>query len=172
MNFPRILVLIAYSTAAAERPATREWTSTDGRKIQAALTAVTESEVVLRMADGKDYPVPILRLSAADQEWLKNQLPNKVTEAGAGTQGGKTQARPDTPAAERTWPRLVALPEAPEPKVVLEDEAGRRFVYQTEHYEFECDSKLSTKAVKDLSRVFEATWLLNTSPWASTSSLS
>jgi predicted peptidase len=50
----------------------REWVSADGRKIQADFVSATATEVKVKMA-GKDLSIPLSRLSAADQAWVKEQ---------------------------------------------------------------------------------------------------
>ena len=55
------------------RPA-REWTSTDGRKLDAELISVTGDAVVLKRAsDGQRFTLPLTRLSEADREWVRSQ---------------------------------------------------------------------------------------------------
>ena len=74
MNLPRIipaLFLIACSLHA------REWTSSDGRKLQADFVSATATHVTLKIA-GKDTPVPLNRLSAADQAFVKEQASKPV----------------------------------------------------------------------------------------------
>ncbi len=50
----------------------REWTSSDGRKLQADFVSATATEVTLKIA-GKDATLPLSRLSAADQAFIKEQ---------------------------------------------------------------------------------------------------
>ena len=50
----------------------REWTSSDGRKLQADFVSATATHVTLKIA-GKDTPVPLNRLSAADQAFVKEE---------------------------------------------------------------------------------------------------
>lgn len=74
MNLPRIipaLFLIVCSLHA------REWTSSDGRKLQADFVSATATHVTLKIA-GKDTPVPLNRLSAADQAFVKEQASKPV----------------------------------------------------------------------------------------------
>ncbi len=61
-----LLILLSFSLHA------REWTSSDGRKLQADFVSATATHVTLKIA-GKDTPVPLNRLSAADQAFVKEQ---------------------------------------------------------------------------------------------------
>ena len=65
------------------------------------------------------------------------------------------------PAAETTWPRIVALDATPEVTIVEENTETNRFIYRTANYEFICDSRLGTNVVREFSRIFEATYLVN-----------
>ncbi|HCN78114.1 MAG TPA: hypothetical protein DIT13_13090 [Verrucomicrobiales bacterium] len=55
----------------------REWTSSDGRKLQADFVSATATHVTLKIA-GKDTLVPLNRLSAADQAFVKEQATKLV----------------------------------------------------------------------------------------------
>jgi hypothetical protein len=49
----------------------REFTSTDGRKMQAEVEAVTPDRVTIKTAAGASYVTPISQFSAADQAYFK-----------------------------------------------------------------------------------------------------
>ena len=128
-------------------PEVRSWTSSDGKKIEASFLGSDAAGVKIRLANGTVFTVPLDRLSAEDQTYVQAQ-----TKPGG----------PAGPAsALKEWPRGVALDEPPQPKIVTEDVAKKEFVYRSEHYEFRCDSKLGSNVVKEFSRIFEATYLLN-----------
>jgi hypothetical protein len=60
------------SAAAPERP--RTWRSSDGQyTIEATLVEVADDHAVLRREDGRTVKVPVSRLSADDQSYLKNR---------------------------------------------------------------------------------------------------
>lgn len=49
----------------------REWTSADGRKLEAEFVSATDEAVTLkRAADGRSFTLPMQGLSAADQTWV------------------------------------------------------------------------------------------------------
>lgn len=53
----------------------REWTSTDGRKLEADFVSATgDSVIVKRAADGRSFTLPLKGLSDADQTWVKEEL--------------------------------------------------------------------------------------------------
>ncbi|QQL44778.1 SHD1 domain-containing protein [Sulfuriroseicoccus oceanibius] len=65
-------LLIALATASLATASARIWTSTDGRKIDAEFVALEDNKVVLNMK-GREYRVPIERLSADDQSFANEQ---------------------------------------------------------------------------------------------------
>ncbi|MDZ4288013.1 MAG: prolyl oligopeptidase family serine peptidase [Prosthecobacter sp.] len=52
----------------------REWTSSDGKKLEADFVSATADQVTLKRAtDGQTFALPLARLSAADQAFVKTQ---------------------------------------------------------------------------------------------------
>ncbi|MDP1590078.1 MAG: prolyl oligopeptidase family serine peptidase [Prosthecobacter sp.] len=72
----RDLILLVVLLSLAPSSA-REWTASDGRKLQADFVSATTTQVTLKIA-GKDTPVPLNRLSAADQAFVKEQMSKPV----------------------------------------------------------------------------------------------
>src|SRR5262245_8567196 len=62
-----LAVLLAVSAQA------REWTSSDGRKLQADFVSVSGADVIMKSPGGQPLKVPLARLSPADQAWVKDQ---------------------------------------------------------------------------------------------------
>lgn len=154
------LTLLLFTTSASvaqTTPVTRTWTSTDGRKIEAAFVALEGDAVKIRMANGSTFAVPLARLSPEDQTYAKGQTTAPPAAAPAGT----AATSPGNPAASKTWPRTFSLPDKPEVVVVKEDAATNEYVYRSPHYEFQCDSKLGANVVREFGRIFESTWMLN-----------
>lgn len=146
------LVLAVIAQAQTPSPS-RSWTSTDGRKIEAAFVGMEGDAVKIRMANGSTFTVPLARLSAADQDFVK-ALGVPANSAAKPTASANS-------AASATWPRTVALDEKPVVTVVKEDASTSEFIYRSPHYEFQCDSKLGANVVREFGRMFEATWLIN-----------
>ncbi|MDB6139639.1 MAG: hypothetical protein JWO94_2711, partial [Verrucomicrobiaceae bacterium] len=60
------------------------------------------------------------------------------------------------------WPRTVALTSTPIVTMLERGSgAGRQFAVQTDHYEFQSDSQIGADVVREMARVFEATYELN-----------
>jgi predicted peptidase len=51
----------------------RLWTSNDGKTLEAEWVSTAQDQVTLRRPDGQVFTLPLNRLSAADQSWVKQQ---------------------------------------------------------------------------------------------------
>lgn len=142
-----LLSLLWIGQLCAQTTATRTWTSTDGRKIEAAYLSATADSVKVRLANGSTFDIPLSRLSAEDQTYVKAQA--------------AAPSAPTTVPVSKEWPRTVSLDDKPEIITVTEDEAKHEFIYRSPHYEFVCDSKLGANVVREFGRLFEATYQLN-----------
>jgi hypothetical protein len=151
-SFGALLLGLVFLSASAQTtaPSPRTWTSSDGKKMEATFQGREGAGVKVKMANGAIFTIPLDRLSAEDQAYVRQQ---PAAEASG--------AKPGALAALKEWPRGVALDEPPQPKVITEDPAKKEFIYRSGHYEFRCDSKLGANVVKEFSRIFEATHLLN-----------
>ena len=93
----------------------REWSNTAGKKIQADFVEVKGAEgaevVVLKMAGGKAYNVPLNQLSDADQVFAKEQAKTTAASPPATTAGAATGAADGKPSIfkEMLKGKLVAL---------------------------------------------------------------
>ncbi|MBL9176808.1 MAG: hypothetical protein JNM65_02020 [Verrucomicrobiaceae bacterium] len=167
--FPALMLVIPL-LAAAQESALRPWKDAQGRVIQAAIVSTTADSVTLRMADGKEHQIPLARLSAEDQAFVKNHAPS-ATPAGT----APATAAPAAPAAaaaripveKRVWPANVLVPSrAVEIQPVEESAPARRFVYRSEAFEFTSQAKLAGSVMKEVARTFESTRALVTAlPW-------
>ncbi len=136
----------------------RTWKDNSGRSVEGELVSSSAENVVLKLKAGGEVTVPILNLSDADQTWLADHQVEE-TKSGDKTPGGDRDY--DGPKAEEDWPRIVQLKERPEVTTIKEDKDAKEFIYESDHYEFVSDSLLGANAVREFSRVFEATWLVN-----------
>jgi hypothetical protein len=75
-HFIILIALLTFPTAQ-----TRDWTSLDGKVIQADLVSATDTAVVISRA-GSEFTVPLDRLVEADQTYVKHWLEEKAAETG------------------------------------------------------------------------------------------
>ncbi len=125
----------------------RAWTGASGVQFTASLLVFDGTTAVFKMANGQQAKAALTQLGAADQhylaDWLKKQ-PIKFT-------------MPDMVAVDTT--KIKA-------EIVSENEKEQKFVYRTEHFEFDSQGKFSISLLREVSRTFEATYeLLKQLPW-------
>ena len=157
-------------SAFAQDAALRPWKDTQGRIIQATFISATADSVTLRMADGKEHQLPLARLCAEDQSFVKSQVgaarPAPATAQGT-TPVVTAPSLSRVPIEKRTWPENVVVPtKSIEIQVIEESPATRKCVYRSEGFEFTSQAKLAGSVMKEVARTFEATKTLVASlPW-------
>jgi len=161
--------------------APRSWTTMATSAYPAASFGATfvslqDTMVVLRLPDGKLYHFPLLRLSLADQVYIKNSLPPAPQTPSAppapgappSPNGANVAARtPFIPPEKRVWPAKVEVDSrAIEVKTVAEVSTEQKYVYRSQAFEFSSEDKLAGSVMKEIARTFEATRTLVTDlPW-------
>ena len=138
------------SSAFAQLPKVdppRGWTNTKGQPFTATLLSFDGTTAIFKMPNGARAQAPVATLSEADQKYLADWLEKQPIKF--------------------TMPEVVAVDISKlKAEVVSEDEANEKFVYRTEHFEFESQGKFSISLLREVSRVFEATYeLLRALPW-------
>jgi hypothetical protein len=137
----------------------RQWTDLQGRRVEAAFAGLEGDSVLLRMGDGRTVPFPLARLSEADQAFVR--------AAGGGGAATAVAGPERVPIERRSWPGTVAVPtRSVEIRAVEENAAARRFVYQSEAFEFTAQAKLAGSVMTEVARTFEATRaVVDALPW-------
>lgn len=144
----------------------RPWKDAQGRIIQAAFVSATADNVTLRMTDGKEHQLPLTRLCAEDQAFVKSLAPAAATAQGS-TPAVASPALNRLPVEKRTWPETVAVPaKSIEIQIVEENVPARKCLYRSEGFEFNSQAKLAGSVMKEVARTFEATkTLVSSLPW-------
>ncbi len=157
-----LLLVCLGSSALVAGP--RPWTDSTGRKVEAEFVGMKDDSVLLKLVNGQTVPFPLTRLSADDQAFAK-------TQAGGG--GAATPAAPAAatanrqPVEKRTWPGNVVVPaRSIEIAVTSENPEARKYIYQSEAFEFSSQAKLAGSVMKEVARTFESTKsLIEALPW-------
>lgn len=162
------LLLLLPPCVSAQDVSSRPWKDVQGRVIQASFVAATEDSVTLRMADGREHKIPLARLSAEDQAFVKSQAKTPAApnpSAAAPAANGASLNR--LPIEKRVWPGIVQVPtKSIEIQVIEENPAARKCIYRSEAFEFTSQAKLAGSVMKEVARTFEATrTLVETLPW-------
>lgn len=152
------LPLAAQMPPTTPAPAIRTWTTTDGRTFQAALVSVQGTQITVRTTAGQLAQIALLRLSLADQTFVRSQQPGA---AGASAAAGRV------PPEQRIWPVKVEVDSrAVEVATVSESPAKQKYVYRSRVFEFAAQDKLAGSVMKEVARTFEATFsLVQALPW-------
>ncbi|SKB03041.1 SLA1 homology domain 1, SHD1 [Prosthecobacter debontii] len=160
------LLLIA-SLPAQMAGAVRSWTDDAGRTVNAEFAGMDGDSVLLRMSPEKTVPFPLARLSAVDQAFVKEAVASTGGGAAVPTAATSVSDPNRVPIAQRTWPENVTVPpRSIEITTISESVAQRKYVYQSEAFEFSSQAKLAGSVMKEVARTFEATRsLINALPW-------
>jgi hypothetical protein len=149
VSFPFLAFFCAVTCALAQwtTEPPRNWKTAEGVAFQATLVSFDGTTVVLKMQNGSPAQAPAARLSAEDQkylqEWQKKQPINTTMPNEVGVETSQVKA-----------------------EVVSEDPVAEKFVYRTQHFEFESQGKFNQVLLRDVARNFEATYeLLKALPW-------
>lgn len=128
------------ATTDVSKPVVREWTSVDGKKISAEYLGIQGDNVALKLQGGKLSMIPLVRLSAQD----------------------KTFTRENALAYHPAWQAWPPHANYAMQNVPVAEAPGKdgTFVYTTPHFRFHSDVNLGTPLMKDLARVFELTYQL------------
>lgn len=140
--------------------ATRSWKNSSGRVVEAEFVGMKGDSVLLKLTSGQTVPYPLTQLSPEDQDFIKS-----LATGGAAPAAPAASSR--LPVDQRTWPALVEVPaKSVEIAAVDESPAARKFVYQSEAFEFTSQAKLAPSMMKEVARTFEATKsLVEALPW-------
>ena len=145
-----LLLFLTLSTLVSAE--TREWKDRQGRKITAEFVSYDGAKVTLKLASGKTTSIPSAKLSDEDNQFLKDQPGN--TPGKTGSQGDLDPENFDSP-----WPKDVKTVE--NFKVEIIKEGPEEFIYESPHFRFICTARLGVQLIKDVGRMFEATFDAN-----------
>lgn len=155
----RCFLLFALVLSLAQSSA-RTWTDRQGKKIEAALVAADDIEVVVRLKSGKIATIPLIRLSDEDQDYAQNWVPGQEDEEKEEAKGeGGEGADDDGLNFDDPWPDKVKFDGDLLISTIEEDKEKSRFIYESANFRFVVDVRLSQSVVKGFALMFEATQL-------------
>ena len=96
LNFLYLCVGLCCSVVFGDPTESREWTALSGQTVQAVAMALDGNLVVLKKENGKTTKVPLDKLVAADQEFLRKHfqtVSEGVTGSGVAAATGWEQSR-------------------------------------------------------------------------------
>lgn len=132
------------------------WTLRDGKTIQGNLHMIQNKRVRLNLPLGQSTQIHINDFSKSSQTAIANWA--------RGQEGSLDFASwiksPDS-AFSKPWPRTVYGPNSPSVHSIQKDSKLGRYVFESDHYRFISDEKLSTQIVQRFATLFETTYLYN-----------
>lgn len=138
---PFFLLIFALCLAQAEE---RTWTNIKGKTIKGIPVKKNDTSVTIRLSNGKTATISLNQLSQEDQAF---------------TLAWAQQPPSDKPAVQANfndpWPTSVRVPLDQEITLIKEEDG--LYTYETKHFSFVVDAKVSLKLMKTLSSMFEAT---------------
>jgi hypothetical protein len=143
------------ASGAVAGEAARTWTSRDGRSFQGVLLGVADGKARVARADGKEFELALESLSAADQAHAQKFLKAAPKVVSGGMLAGYDPSKADF---TRTWPRDVDVPQDTSITVIEEDKEGKKFIYESPHFRFECDALLRSALLSKLATMFEVAY--------------
>jgi hypothetical protein len=140
----------------------RTWTDSQSRKTEASLLRIEGESVVLKLADGREAPFPLAKLSEPDRKYVEdNRAMTPTSKELKPTVKVETES-PDISKKlnfDDPWPDNVRFTEDPEVSTIEEDAEKKHFIYESANYRYVCDVRLSKSVVKGFAVMFEATHL-------------
>jgi hypothetical protein len=168
-----LLCCFPFGTIKAQAPvippaSARSWSTMEGKAFQATFVNLQGTMVTLRLPSSQLARIPLLRLSLADQVYIKNSLPPPPLAPGAApSPANSTKTASIPPPEKRVWPTKVEVGStAFEVQTVPEASAEGKYVYRSQAFEFSSEDKLAGSVMKEIARTFEATRALVAAlPW-------
>jgi len=126
----------------------RTWTTSLGRTFDAEFVQMEGERAIFKFENGRTFSTPLSEMSAADRATLQ-------------------QARPalsfiQSPASSMNfgapWPRGVRVDGEIVSKVISEDRQKGLYIYESPHYRFYSDARLTQDVLTNFAMMFEATY--------------
>lgn len=137
--------------AAAE---VTSWTNTSGQSFRAELIRVDGLNVIFALEGGRTFASPLSSLSAPDQ--VRARAAAAASPATAPVTAAAAAARPVN--FGFAWPREIRMDGPSQAKVVSEDTKKNIFIYESPHYRFASNVRLTSDVLRNFAMMFETTW--------------
>lgn len=123
----------------------RIWTNALGRTFEAEFVRLDgKGGAIFTLPNGRQFSMPVAELSPGDQARLKGGGQAPKSEVVATSFGSP-------------WPREIRLDGPVGCKIISEDAAAGRYIYESPGYRFTSDSRITDDALRNFAVMFEAT---------------
>ena len=131
------------------------WTNTSGQSFRAELIRIDGLNVIFALEGGRTFASPLSSLSAADQVRARTAPAASPATAPAVT-AAAAAARPVN--LGFAWPREIRMDGPSQSKVISEDAKKNIFIYESPHYRFTSNVRLTSDVLRNFAMMFETTW--------------
>ncbi len=134
MQFPHLLFLL-FTVPCLQA---REWTNTEGKSLQGDIITATQTHVEIKFDhNNKHFTIPVASLIKEDQNFITQWLQSdKVSQL-----------------FHSEWPSNI---KAPKFEITTVKDGPQEYIYQSKHYEFITDAKLTKVPITKFAALFEA----------------
>lgn len=138
----------------------RTWTDIKGKTVEGTPIKKTTTSITIELESGKTATIPLSRLSEEDRTFVLTWTPQESPKTEEAPKKAPPKNRNNKeissgPNFDDPWPKTVKI--SPEQDVKLVKEENGVYTYESPHFSFEVDAKLSIKLMRTLSSIFEAT---------------
>lgn len=137
------------ATALAE---IRAWTNNSGRSFRAEFLRVEGANAIFTLEGGRIFSTPVATLKESDQILLRSAPQTTVAPVPARLAN-----------FGHAWPKEIRMDGFSQSRVVSEDPKKGVYVYESPHYRFTCDVRLTSDVLRNFAMMFETTWKYATS---------
>jgi hypothetical protein len=134
----------------------RTWTNTVGRTFQAEFIRLDGANVIFSLEGGRTFVSPLNSLCVADQ--VAARLASQAPQASAPTPAASTPSPAKAANFGYAWPGEIRVDGSSQSRVVSEDPKKGIYIYESPHYRFTCDVRLTSDVLRNFAMMFETTW--------------
>jgi len=117
---------------------------------------ILNQNVKFHFTNGQSAKIKLSDFSKPSQDAVSNW----AREQGGSLDFASWIKSPDS-AFSKPWPRTVYGPNSPSVQFIQKDSKPGRYIFESDHYRFISDEKLSTQVVQRFATLFETTYLYN-----------
>lgn len=158
---PVYYLILACALSSVGSAETRDWTDRQGRKVSAEFVSFDGKKVTIKLASGKTTSIPAPKLSDEDQQFLKEQSSSSESSESTSSQVSNSSGSETLSSSnfDAPWPKDIKTVE--DFKVEAVKDGPDEFIYESPHFQFHCTAKLGVQLIRNIGRIFEATFDVN-----------
>ena len=145
---PCLLTYLTFGALMAVPACADIWTNQHGRTFEADLMGLDGERAIFAFSNGRKFTTPLAELAPSDRakvhRWRSKFSPKRNADRALNF--------------GYAWPREVRVDGSSGSRVVSEDADLSRYIYESAHYRFICDVRLTSDVLRNFSMMFETTY--------------